>query len=353
VRVIHPEALLAPVDTPLALPLRFGQVPVRVLTNDADVWAGLRSYFGRHVTDADALPAAVVRLVQGPLDPGGEFVDVARGAGKKVKEAVQEVSGARYVLKRTTGVLMGLWPGHAFAAGELRANLNQAINLVNACFAEAVLREGHVLLHASAVSWNRRVAALAGPPGAGKSTSALRLIEDGYRFVTNDRLLVRPQPRAVEALGYPKMPRVNPGTLLHHPRLVSLLSDEDRERLAGLSPDALWDLEEKRDVDLEAIYGPGTVELSGDLHALVLLKWRRGGRGLATRRLEAAEALSNLPLFYKDLGAFDSDRPARASVQVERLGRFAELLGRVSVVEVTGAPDFGALTDAVGDLVAR
>lgn len=351
--MIHPETLLAPVPTPLTVPLRFADVPIRVLTNDEDVWAGLRLYFGTHVVDEDAVPAAVVRLVQGALDPGGTFVDIPRGAGKKVKEAVQEVPGARYVLKRTTGVLMGLWPGHAFAAGELRANLNQAVNLVNACFAKAVLRHGHVLLHASAVSWNGRVAALAGPPGAGKSTSALRLVEEGYRFVSNDRLLARPLPRSVEAIGYPKMPRVNPGTLLHHPRLAALLKDEDRQRLAALPVDVLWDLEEKRDVDVEAIYGRGTVELSGDLHALVLLKWKRGGHGLDVRRIEAAEALANLPLFYKNLGAFDLDRPARIDDQVERRVRFAELLGRLAVVEVTGAPDFSALPDVVGDLLAR
>jgi HprK-related kinase B len=351
--VIHPEILLEAVATPRTVPLRFVDVPIRVQTNDAEVEAGLRAYFGRHVTSEDALPAAVVRLIQGALDPGGLFVDVPRGAGKKVKEAVQDVPGARYVLKRTTGVLMGLWPGHAFAAGELRAHLNQPINLINACFAKTVLRRGHVLLHASAVAWNGRVAALAGPPGAGKSTSALHLVEAGYRFVSNDRLLVHPQPRVVEAVGYPKMPRVNPGTLVHHPRLVALLSDDERRRYTALAPDALWDLEEKRDVDLEAAYGPGTVELSGNLQALVLLKWSRGGQGLSVRRLEAAEALANLPLFYKDLGAFDLDRPARRDGQVERLSRFAELLGRVTVVEVTGAPDFEALVDVVGDLLAR
>jgi hypothetical protein len=38
---------------------------------------------------------------------------------------------------------------------------------------------------------------------------------------------------------------------------------------------------------------------------------------------------------------------------IERRSRFAELLGRISVVEVTGKPDFPGLFDVVGDLLAR
>src|SRR5262245_36094550 len=114
--MIHPETLLADVATPLSISLRFAGIPIRVLTNDEEVSAGLRSYFSGYMVREDALPAAVVRLVQGTLDPGGEFVDIHRAAGRKVKEAVQELPGARYVLKRSTGVLMGLWPGHALAA---------------------------------------------------------------------------------------------------------------------------------------------------------------------------------------------------------------------------------------------
>jgi HprK-related kinase B len=115
-------------------------------------------------------------------------------------------------------VVMGLWPGHAFAVGDLRTHLNQGINLVNAGYAKAVARRGHLLLHASGVSWNGRTAVLAGVAGAGKSTAALHLVEAGFRFLSNDRVLARPDADGVDALGYPKQPRVNPDTLLGHPR---------------------------------------------------------------------------------------------------------------------------------------
>jgi hypothetical protein len=63
-----------------------------------------------------------------------------------------------------------------------------------------------VLLHASAVSRKERTAVLAGLPGAGKSTSARHLVEAGFQCLSNDRVLAKPMPNMVEALGYPKQP---------------------------------------------------------------------------------------------------------------------------------------------------
>jgi len=142
-----------------------------------------------------------------------------------------------------------------------------------------------------------------------------------------------------------------------HPLSPPGIGREERAELSRLPPAALWELERKRDVDLEAFYGPDVVELRGEMQGLVLLKWRRTGQGLAVRRMGAAEALANLPLFHKDLGVFDLDRPARAERSperaVNRLSRWADLLGRVQVVEVTGRTDVAALGDVVGDLLSR
>jgi HprK-related kinase B len=146
---------------------------------------------------------------------------------------------------------------------------------------------------------------------------------------------------------------VNPGSLLHHPRLVTLLPEPEVDRLRRLTPADLWQLEDKRDVDLDAVYGKGTVELSAALRALVLIKWRLGGDAFGVRRLDGAEALTNVPLFGKDLGVFDADRPVRPERAVERFGDYAAILERLTVVEVTGRPDFEALVDVVGDLLAK
>jgi HprK-related kinase B len=346
------DGLVATYATPLALDLRFAGVPVRVLTNASEVYAGLRRYYAPWVEARPDGSATLVRLVQAesPALPG--FVPVGRPDGRPPKEAVREVSGGRLVRKLATGVVMGLGPRDAFAVGDLVRHLNQAVNLVNNRYARTVLRRGYLLLHASAVARDGHAVALAGPPGAGKSTAALHLVEHGLRFVSNDRLLVHPGARHVEALGYPKQPRVNPGTLLHHPRLSHLLAPDDRSALAALPPAELWTLERKRDVDLESIYGDGTVTLAARLVGLVVLAWRPAVTGLRVRRLDRGEALGCLPLLRKDLGVFDTDRRRPRAGAREILG-YGTLFSRIAVAEVSGGTYVPAVVPIVEDLLAE
>jgi hypothetical protein len=88
------------------------------------------------------------------------------------------------------------------------------------------------------------------------------------------------------------------------------------------------------------------------MEALVLLKWRRDGRGLDVRRLSVAEALAALPLVYKNLGAFDLDRAPGTPVTDAEREAFRELFGRVAVVEVTGGVDFGGLVGVIDKLLS-
>jgi HprK-related kinase B len=343
--------VLAAEAAPHALGLRVASVDLEIVTNEAGVQAALARYYAPWRAPV-AAPAARVRLIQGTLDPRGPFTDLVRGDGKRVKEAVQDVAGGRLILKRATGVVMGLWPGHAFAVGDLRGNLNQAINLVNACYAKHVLARGHVLLHAAGVSRDGQAVVLAGPPGAGKSSAALHLVDAGFRFLSNDRVLARPHGGRVEALGYPKQPRVNPGTLLGHPRLAALLAPAERAELEAMDDGVRWELERKRDVDLDALYGAGTVALEGAVRALVLLRWRRDGAGLRVERLAPDAALARLEVYRKDLGAFDLDRPAGAPVTGAELAGYRALVGAIPVLEVAGRVDFRALTGVVAALLA-
>jgi len=152
--------------------------------------------------------------------------------------------------------------------------------------------------------------------------------------------------------GYPKQPRVNPGTLVGHPRLSALLGPDERGALASMDREELWNLESKRDVDLDAIYGPGTVELCAEARALVLLRWRRTGSGFSIEPLDVDAALERLAIFRKDLGAFDLDRPPATPPTPAELAGYRALLEAVPVFEVTGRVDFRTLVGAVTSLLA-
>jgi len=345
-------SFIEPFPTPFGLNLRFVDVPIRILTNAPEVCARLRRYYAPYVRDGENAPLRTIRLIQGASSVGDSFEPIARGAGKSTKEAARDVIGGRLIRKLRTGVLIGMGVADAFAIGDLGAHLNQAINLINNCYAKIILKRGYVLLHASAVSGKDRTVALAGLPGAGKSTAALHLVEESFRFVSNDRLLARGSGEHIDVLGYPKQPRVNPGTLLNHPRLVSLLPPETRAHLRTLTSEELWTLEQKVDVDLDAIYGPGTVALQGTLTALVLLKWNRTGKGYRARRTDGASALSNAAILRRDLGVFDLEPQSRQRATRDRSG-LAEILDRITVIEVTGGVDFAALVGTVGELVGR
>jgi HprK-related kinase B len=139
-----------------------------------------------------------------------------------------------------------------------------------------------------------------------------------------------------------------PGCGLRH----ALLAPDERAALEAMDAAALWGLERKRDVDLDAIYGPGTVALDAAMCALVLLRWRRDDQGLRVERLAPAAALQRLDVFRKDLGAFDLDRTSRTMVTAAELEGYRALVSSVPVLEVAGRVDFRALVGAVAAILA-
>ena len=94
---------------------------------------------------------------------------------------------------------------------------------------------------------------------------------------------------------------------------------EERRVLGALPARELWQHAHgrSRSVDLDALYGPGTVCLQARLELVVLLAWTLDGNGFAVRRLDVHSTLARWPIFYKDLGVFDLDR---AVVDVESVG---------------------------------
>ena len=323
------------------LTLSFLGVTLNVHTNDGRVASGLARYFSSFRAPEPPREALPIFVLQGaPIYDPLRLQDVARrDAGRSVKEAFYDVPGGRIVVKRRTGIAIYVAEPEHYLVGDVLRNLNQAANIVSTVFAKAMLRRGYVMLHASAALGEEGGVAFAAQSGAGKSTMALALVEEGYRFVTNDRLLVRPDHGRVEMVGLPRIPRVNPGTLLRLSRLTGLLPQEARRRYESLSPDALWSTEEKRDVEVDRIFGPGTFQLTGRLRIIYVLAWRPGEAGWEVRPLDPAARRGALRGMVKHVGVQDPHPPSPAAQE----GILDAIAGGILAYEVTGQPDVSAL----------
>lgn len=331
--------------------LRILTAPVVLLCNNLELADELAQYFASHVVDLPEPHSFRVYLLQGePVFDPKLLKDVPRTEpGKGVKESYYDTLEARIVVKARTGVTVYVAEPDHYVVGDLLANFNQAVNAVNMVFAKAILSQEYLLLHASAVIDDRGGVAFTSLSGAGKSTVALALLDRGYRFVTNDRLFVRPVDSGVEMVGVPKKPRVNPGTMLSNPRLSTLVSRRDRERYMKLNPQELWKLEEKRDVDLDSVYGTGVFQLVGQLQALYFLKWNPNGQGWQVSQLNREEGLSALLEVSKGVGIYDPSPPW----EDERRCLLHAVAKSIPIYQVEGRTDIPRLVELIQETPKR
>ena len=271
------------------LRLELGGCLIDVRSNSVPLLDALRGYFGDLVRPAvpngpaamSRAPAAEIVLHAfdaTPPDFGFAFRDWPREAGKAgKKEQFFDLEDGRVIFKVRTGMQFLLGRRELVAVGPCLANGNQVINFINSQCISQRLHEGWSLCHAAGVAHpgptGPRGIGIAARAGAGKSTLALHLMSSGLSFVSNDRLLVKDTGRGAELAGIPKMPRVNPGTLLNNPDLRGILPEERRRELEQLPRDQIWNLEEKYDVLVDQVYGKGRTVYRAALAGLVILNW--------------------------------------------------------------------------------
>jgi len=263
-------------NLPETLYLETGPVRVAVQTNNV-----IASELRHHLADALAEPgpvAATIDVLDGQrLEPEPDWTDWAREPGKTGrKDAYHDLEDGRLVHKIRTGMTFIQSPGALVAVGPCADYPNQVNNFINTQILNIAKRSGWEICHAAAVTDGANGLAIAGLSGGGKSTAILRMMDlETTRFVTNDRLMVRKGPEGAEGLGIPKNPRINPGTILHNPRLSSMLSEERREQLKAMPKEELWQLEEKHDLFISAVYGAGRVQFTMPLSEFWVLNWSR------------------------------------------------------------------------------
>jgi HprK-related kinase B len=246
--------------------------------------------------------------------------------------------------------LIGL--DHRVAFGPCERNANQVINFVNTQLINHQLQRGAILGHAAAVATKdgEGAVAIAACSGGGKSTLSLGLLARGGNFVSNDRVLLHRVGDEVQVFGVPKLPRINPGTILHNPRLGALLSAERRKELSSWSREDLWKLEEKYDVDLALCFPESRYVHGAPLRALVVLDWDRrvpGHPRLTETRFEESEAAFRG--LRKGPGPFYV--PAAGELPNEPLepdpAQYGEILSGLPTIEVTGGVDFESVAEEV------
>lgn len=318
------------------LNLRLADTRLAVRSNSAELLDALGSHYQDFLGDggeADIVLTAVDAKV-GPVDL--PFVPWA-GEDDDAKEEFVDLPDGRVVRKRRTGMLLVFGPGGNFVIGPCRQHVDQVINSINARFADWQFRAKAGLFHAASVCLGTSGLAISGFAGAGKSTLALEILRHGASFVSNDRLLIGPGPDGGLILtGIPRMPRVNPGTLLHNDCLTPVLTEEERAAYARLSVTALWGLERKYDVSIRDCFGPGRFRLRADLRALVVLCWRPGGGDMQVAWTDIGHRPDLLPAFMKDRGVFFEEGPRRAEA-----AEYLSLLDRCPVLVLGGGVDFG------------
>lgn len=331
------------------LRLAFPGLDVDVVSNSGELIAWLVRYYSDFVRPGGTPALTVTALEARSLELGLDLAAKDPDPGKtRVKEEVADLAGGRVVRKRLTGMVFLFGGRTHLAVGPCLEHANQVVNFVNNRYIEHQLAQGALLGHAAGVARHGFGLALAGSSGMGKSTLGLHLMNLGLTFVSNDRLLVLPAGPGAVMRGVAKLPRVNPGTILHNPSLAGMLSSGEAAGFLNLHPEDLWRLERKYDVSIDQCFGPGRFRLEADMRGLAILNWSREGHGLEVRDVDLAEHPGLLASFMKYPGAFVA--PENEAALHRREADYLRALSRVRVVEVRGRTDFAGAAQALAGL---
>jgi len=331
------------------LHLGLGDCTLRLRSNSTALIDGLSDYFG-HVTIAPRDPdIEIIAIERDTPDLGIAFTDWQREPGKTGrKDSYLDLDGVRLVRKVRTGMVFLHGMTDRIASGPCLRYDNQVINFINAQYMNWLQNRDWLICHASGLVRDGRCLAMAGLSGGGKSTLMLRMMDDpGVSYLTNDRLFIRSDDGLAETVGIPKLPRINPGTIVHNPALHGLLTAQQRDDFLAMPPDQLWTLEEKYDVHIDRVYGPGRISERATLSAFLVLNWERGtDKPLKVERANLDDRRDLLSAIMKSPGPFYQFTDGRFFSDTMDLdpAPYLKTLDRVDVFEASGGLDFDALS---------
>ncbi len=333
-------------------------VPFAVRSNDAAVIAHVARLVQRYRT-AEAQtatgPQQELTAFQGtPAIDALRVTDVPRRSGghpvKPARVATADLDDGRVILRRETGVVTTIRPDTWTIAGDLRAHPGEVTRALDAMLSLALVERGFLTLKGSALVRDGRGIALVGGPDSARRALAVTLLGHGFRWVTEDSLLVRVAAGHVEMRGLPGLLRLGPAAMLAHPALRAMLPDDERARYEGQTWRELREIEARYVVDAADAFGADGVATGGTLAMIVALRWKNGeAAGTPTvtplARPDAYEALADATRSY---GLYD----LRGTLppNFHRLQRIAET---VVMHAVAGPVDLRTVADALVADAAR
>ena len=348
--------LLANVDLlDSVLRLELGPCEIEVRSNHPSVLETLRHYF-RHLVNSNTPGEAqtvisVLALQQPETRLDLHYQDWVREAGKSGrKDSYFDCDNGRVIHKVRTGMLFLQQEGDRIASGDCIKNDNQVINFINAQYMNWLQQRDWLICHAAAIEHHGNAIAIAAFSGGGKSTTMLRLMDlAGSDFVSNDRLFIRRESNEqdIQVAGVPKLPRINPGTIVHNPKLQNILSPERRQQLLSMESEALWQLEEKYDVDILQCYGADRICHQAKLDTLLILNWERTASPLAVTQVNLDQRRDLLQALMKSPGPFYQKAGGEFHRDTTPLDEqaYLDILETAQVFEVSGGVDFDGLVN--------
>lgn len=330
-----------------ALTMVFDDVSFRIKCNDAAIVEALSDYFAQFVSDVASVDIELMAVQTEPPEIDADFTPQLRESPeKRIKEEYVDTPDGRIIRKTLTRMTYLLGGNLNVVLGDCLSNLNQLVNFINNRFIEWHLQRDAILFHAAGVAHEGWGLALAGFSGMGKSTLALHLMSSGLSFVSNDRLLVSRANAGLDMRGVAKLPRVNPGTILHNANLHSLIDDKERSRLAAMDQQTLWSLEQKYDVYLKDCFLAGQQLIRSPMVALVILNWHHTDEPTRAEKVSLADRPDLMPAFMKSPGLFYKPQARYSGDRATDEQRYLQRLEGCDVVEISGGIDFEAATSA-------
>jgi HprK-related kinase B len=329
---------------------------ISVRSNSTRLIDNLRRYFSHICCSGRVTDMEILAIEREAPELGVPFRDWKREPGKHGrKDSYFDLEAARLVRKVRTGMVFLQSDSLRIAAGPCVRYDNQVINFINAQYMNWLQQREWLICHAAGLVRNGKTLGIAGFSGGGKSTLMLNMLEDPtFSYLTNDRLFIRREKERIRTAGIPKLPRVNPGTIVHNPRLHPLISEEKRHSLLELPRDQLWELEEKYDVLIDQVYGRGRIVQEATLGAFMVLNWRRDSdQPTRLQQVDLAQRLDLLKAIIKSPGPFyqyvdgsfyRDDTPFDESAYLQQLEG-------VAIYEASGCIDFDEMTRTMDKLI--